>query len=174
MLTRAHFISSIEKAAAESAVSPNYSLDNAQIARREHTANRGDSKSYLKGLFDNAGAVEQNNTKTMDSLLPSKSGMDRETSNPLLKVAFYTRVGGELSKIASDSRRLSYREFLWELQKIAASQIEGMMRALGKGTQAVGQAVKPTAPAMANKAMQGFRSLHSNPIAMPSMPGLPR
>jgi len=85
---RDHYIRCLEKLSAESALSPNYQIDNAAAARKEHTSNMGDVRSSLKGLFANAGEVEQNNTKTMDSLLPSKSGMDRETGNPLMKVAF--------------------------------------------------------------------------------------
>lgn len=170
-LTRGDYITLLEKTAAESAtaLSPDYHIDNAEVARGEHTKNRADSRTELKSLFSNAGSVESGTTKQMDSLLPSKSGMDRETSNPLLKVAhsyYATRHGDWYAGAVGQG-------FLDEFKKIA-SQIEGMLRALGSGAKKAVPAVKPTSLGTANKALQGYHSLGASPTAMPSFPGLAR
>jgi hypothetical protein len=145
-LTRDHYIYSMTKQASDE-LGPDYGVDNAVQANKEHTQNQGDTRTTLRGLFANAGAVESGNSRTVDSLLP-RGGASRETSNPLMKLAFQSFLD-ELQKIAgsiaSGIKQVTNESILGKMQALTAAR-QGVVRASGKAHEIMAGVGRPAAP----------------------------
>lgn len=99
---------------------PDYSTDNQEKALQNVDSNRKDSKKQLEGLFSHTKSVEKHQTKTMDKALPG--GKEKETGNPLLKVAF-TNAFRDMRLIKSAGELgVMYLSFRDELDKIGLSK----------------------------------------------------
>jgi len=119
MSIRDLYINLLEKTAASGEdLEFDHSIDSRAVAEAEHESNRGDTRSTLMGLFDQAGAVESGQTRTMNRLL--KGTGEKETSAPLLKLAFAQLMG----EIQADPNMTgaAYLSFMDELEKIADYQ----------------------------------------------------
>jgi hypothetical protein len=111
-----------KEAAAGEDLEFDHSIDSKAVAEREHEENRKDAGSTLKGMFGGAGSVETGQTKTMNKLFDGQGGK-KETSNPLLKLAFaqvMAEAGVEPNLIGVLS--LSFHR---ELEKIAMEVLHG-------------------------------------------------
>lgn len=71
---------------------PDYTVDNAEVANKEHEANRGDSRATLTPLFDNTGNVAKADSKLLRETF--RRG-PQSTHSALVKLAhdaFYAKV----------------------------------------------------------------------------------
>lgn len=121
LLNRAVYAAMLTKLAAEGGKDDPHKIDSGKVSQEEHTDNKKDVKSDLHELFDEAKKVGKQDTALLKKTLPRG---DRETSNPLVKVAtdlFYSMVPKTLFLKEAG---LAYfgameRGFLEELEKIA-------------------------------------------------------
>ncbi len=84
MLTRDAYIAILEKRAHSEFPVP-HENDSHAAALQEVSSNMSDNRSTLKGLFDNAGAVQTQQGKELNKLFPGKT--KKEAVGPLLKLA---------------------------------------------------------------------------------------
>jgi hypothetical protein len=154
MLTRNDYITFLEKRATYQ--EPAYDMDSQKAALEERKDNVGDSRTYLRSLFDNTEAAEKEQTKNVGKMFPGKG--DKESGSILMKVAFFNAVrtmmedkASGMSKVASPAYlAVVYNAFSTELEKIAS---------FAPPAQAV---------ASANQQMGNFKSL-VHPTPAPSM-----
>ena len=118
MLTRDSYIAILEKRA-----SAEDSQDNVDVANKEVSSIKSDSRDYLGGLFSRASDVQNNQSKTVSKLFPGNS--KKEYGTVLMKTAhtvfIESMVGRGLLKTASPAyTEVVFRGFCDELEKIAA------------------------------------------------------
>jgi hypothetical protein len=92
--------------------------DNAERARREYNANRGDHRKYLGSLFDKADETERQMTSAAKRTIDHSS----ESGSPFIKTAFNKAFSQSwFSKTASSTyREVVFRSFATELEKLAS------------------------------------------------------
>lgn len=91
--------------------------DGQEAALDDVKENRGDNQSYLRGLFDNAGAFETNVNKEMKKLLPG--GGNKEGGNVFLKLARLEHTPF-FKEASSAYQQVVFLGFQHEMEKIAA------------------------------------------------------
>lgn len=120
MLTRDAYIAILEKRAADEQAA----VDSAEVASDEVASNRDDNRAYLKGLFEQAGAVEKGQSKQIGKLFPGNE--DKVSGNVFLKVArqmfdeaFGQVEDGHIKTASPHYREVAFHAFVNELEKIA-------------------------------------------------------
>jgi len=78
-MTRDHFISLLDKTAADGGGSSG--------VQAGLEASRSESRSVLKGLFDQAEATQEKDSREIGKLFPEQSGVEHFSTAPLLKTA---------------------------------------------------------------------------------------
>lgn len=142
MLTRDAYIAILEKRAAEE-----HFVDNQDVAHDEYAANMSDNKDYLKGIFDNAKSVEQQQTKHVGKLFPGKE--KKESGQVLLKVArqlfneaLENAQGGIIKTAEPYYQEVAFRSFVSELEKIAALKGQTLSQVATKNQVAMSRPAK--------------------------------
>lgn len=119
MSVRDLYISLLEKRASTEV--PDYHVDSAAVAHKEHESNRLEARTELSSLFTQTGNAGKESSATLNKLLPRKP---KETSNPLVKLASVvyaalSEPGLPLLKTASPAYiQVTFRGFLDESEKI--------------------------------------------------------
>jgi hypothetical protein len=160
LLNRETYVQMLTKLAAAPDKDDPHKIDSSAVSQSEHLDNKKDVKSDLHELFDEAKRVGKVDTALLKKTLPRG---DRETSNPLVKVAeaFFNLIPRTLFlKEASPAYHAAMeRGFRAELEKIA--KIVGQSRASYAGAQArpvqqMGRAhMDPEQTAQFHEMMQG-------------------
>jgi hypothetical protein len=179
MQTRDFYIATLEKRAAEESSV----IDNQEAALNDFASNAKDNRQYLGELFDNAGAVEKEQAKTVSKLFPGKT--EKESGGQMLKLAarelfndalVQAEEQGLLKTASAAYREVAFHAFCSELEKIAAIRGQTMgqlahkndvgsqmaktwhvadpMETAHRGMQAAKPALAPAVQAMRAKASQ--------------------
>jgi hypothetical protein len=145
MLTRNDYIAILEKKAEDTV-----HTDSQEAAIKDYESNMSDNRTYLKGLFDQAGAVEKDESKQISKLFPGKE--DKESGHVFLKVArqlfdsaFDAVEVGYVKTSAAPYKEVAFRGFINELEKTGAIDSAFHQAALQKGQPMPGAKAGPTA-----------------------------